>query len=421
MLLELRVENLLLLHRAELRLAPGLNVLTGETGAGKTLLAHALDLLLGGRARSGIVRAGAAEAYVEGVFSAPGRSGRARRRARAPRTSSPPTPRSSCWRGGCGRTGAPAPTCAGARPPWPTCASSAPSCSPSTASTSTASSCSPPPSSTSSTPTAARPSGLAGRRSAAPTSACADSRPAWPSSASSPGPASASSICSPSSSRRSRPRRPSEEEAHELEAERERLRHVETLRAAAAGGAEAIAPETGAGVAELLGGTLRALEQAAAIDSQLTGPAERAAALLYEAQDLGAELRAYVDGIEAPPGRLEEVEERLGVLRAPGAQARRQHRRGARPRRALPGPAGRARGRRGGARGRRRPSSPRREPSSSRWPASCASVAGRPRPPWPRRCGRAWPSWPCPRRSSPSSSPSGRAAAGRGAPTPSSC
>src|SRR5437588_11745279 len=71
MLHELRVENLLLLERAELRLAPGLNVLTGETGAGKTLLAHALDLLLGGRARSGIVRAGGAEAYVEGVFALP--------------------------------------------------------------------------------------------------------------------------------------------------------------------------------------------------------------------------------------------------------------------------------------------------------------------------------------------------------------
>ena len=69
MLHELRVENLLLMERAELRLAPGLNSLTGETGAGKTLLAHALDLLLGGRARRGIVRPGAAEAYVEGVFA----------------------------------------------------------------------------------------------------------------------------------------------------------------------------------------------------------------------------------------------------------------------------------------------------------------------------------------------------------------
>jgi DNA repair protein RecN (Recombination protein N) len=68
---ELNVENLLLIERAQLRLAPGLNVLTGETGAGKTVLAHALDLLLGGRARAGIVRPGAAEAYVEGVFDLP--------------------------------------------------------------------------------------------------------------------------------------------------------------------------------------------------------------------------------------------------------------------------------------------------------------------------------------------------------------
>jgi DNA repair protein RecN (Recombination protein N) len=68
MLLELRVQNLLLIEEARLELTGGLNVLTGETGAGKTVLAHALDLLLGGRARPGIVRPGAAEAYVEGVF-----------------------------------------------------------------------------------------------------------------------------------------------------------------------------------------------------------------------------------------------------------------------------------------------------------------------------------------------------------------
>jgi DNA repair protein RecN (Recombination protein N) len=70
-LCELRVENLLLIERAELTLAPGLNVLTGETGAGKTVLAHALDLLMGGRSRAGIVRPGVEEAYVEGVFSVP--------------------------------------------------------------------------------------------------------------------------------------------------------------------------------------------------------------------------------------------------------------------------------------------------------------------------------------------------------------
>ena len=46
MLLELRVENLLLIERAELRLGPGLTAITGETGAGKTVLAHSLDMLL---------------------------------------------------------------------------------------------------------------------------------------------------------------------------------------------------------------------------------------------------------------------------------------------------------------------------------------------------------------------------------------
>jgi DNA repair protein RecN (Recombination protein N) len=69
-LLELRVQNLLLIDSAELVLDSGLNVITGETGAGKTVLAQALDLLLGGRPRPNVVRPGAEEAYVEGVFAA---------------------------------------------------------------------------------------------------------------------------------------------------------------------------------------------------------------------------------------------------------------------------------------------------------------------------------------------------------------
>jgi len=68
---ELRIENLLLIERAELRFADGLNAITGETGAGKTVLAHSLDLLMGGKARPQIVRPGADEAYVEGVFALP--------------------------------------------------------------------------------------------------------------------------------------------------------------------------------------------------------------------------------------------------------------------------------------------------------------------------------------------------------------
>ena len=71
MLRELRIENLLLIERAELRLGEGLNAITGETGAGKTVLAHSLDLLMGGKARPQIVRPGAEEAYVDGVCSMP--------------------------------------------------------------------------------------------------------------------------------------------------------------------------------------------------------------------------------------------------------------------------------------------------------------------------------------------------------------
>jgi DNA repair protein RecN (Recombination protein N) len=71
MLRELRIENLLLIEKAELRLGDGLNAITGETGAGKTVLAHSLDLLMGGKARSQIVRPGAEEAWVEGVFDLP--------------------------------------------------------------------------------------------------------------------------------------------------------------------------------------------------------------------------------------------------------------------------------------------------------------------------------------------------------------
>jgi len=71
MLRELRIENLLLIERAELRLGEGLNAITGETGAGKTVLAHSLDLLMGGKAKGNVVRPGAPEAWVEGVFDLP--------------------------------------------------------------------------------------------------------------------------------------------------------------------------------------------------------------------------------------------------------------------------------------------------------------------------------------------------------------
>jgi DNA repair protein RecN (Recombination protein N) len=68
MLTELRVRDLATIADVTLPLGPGLNVLTGETGAGKSMLVDALGLLLGGRADSGAIRPGKARAVVEGVF-----------------------------------------------------------------------------------------------------------------------------------------------------------------------------------------------------------------------------------------------------------------------------------------------------------------------------------------------------------------
>jgi DNA repair protein RecN (Recombination protein N) len=61
----LRVENLVLIRSAELDLAPGLNAITGETGAGKTILAQAVGLLLGTKGDQAFVGPAASEAYVE--------------------------------------------------------------------------------------------------------------------------------------------------------------------------------------------------------------------------------------------------------------------------------------------------------------------------------------------------------------------
>ncbi len=67
----LRIENLVLIREAELELAPGLNAITGETGAGKTILAQALGLLLGAKGDDSYVGAAAEEAYVEAELDLP--------------------------------------------------------------------------------------------------------------------------------------------------------------------------------------------------------------------------------------------------------------------------------------------------------------------------------------------------------------
>src|ERR1700710_1500831 len=68
MIAELRVRDLAPIADGPLPLGPGLNVLTGETGAGKSMLVDALALLLGERATSGSVRPGGSKSVVEGAF-----------------------------------------------------------------------------------------------------------------------------------------------------------------------------------------------------------------------------------------------------------------------------------------------------------------------------------------------------------------
>jgi DNA repair protein RecN (Recombination protein N) len=71
LLRRLRIENLVLIREADLEPAPGLNAITGETGAGKTILAQAIGLLLGAKGDAAFVGPGAEEAYVEAEFELP--------------------------------------------------------------------------------------------------------------------------------------------------------------------------------------------------------------------------------------------------------------------------------------------------------------------------------------------------------------
>jgi DNA repair protein RecN (Recombination protein N) len=307
-LYELRVENLLLMERAELRLGAGLNVLTGETGAGKTLLAHALDLLLGGRARSGLVRQAAAEAYVEGVFELPAGLDD----ERVPEGAEELVLARRVWPDGrtrayvCGRSA----TVADLRE-------------------------------------------LGGRliafygqhehRKLMLAAAQLDALDGFcgPAQLELRGRAAAAHervrelearVSELEALAGAREREldlvafelqeieavaPSQEEESELIAERDRLRHFSILRSAAATGAEAVAPEEGDGAGARLAAASAALEQASPFDAALTPLAERMNALRYEAEDLAGELRAYLAGLDESDGTrrsLDEVEERLGLF-----------------------------------------------------------------------------------------------------------
>ena len=318
MLHELRVENLLLIERAELRLGPGLNALTGETGAGKTVLAHALDLLLGGKPRPGIVRPGAAEAYVEGVFALPDALREALGERIAPdadevvlarRVSA--EGRTRAYLGGRSATAADLRDVGGVLLSFYgqhehrklTLASAQLDildgfCGPDQAD-----------------------------RRAACAEAYAEAR------------AAEAALEELQARAGARDREldllvweleeieraaPSEAEEAELAAERERLRHLEGLRGAVAGGLAGLEGDSagdGGATTGSDGGASASLAAAAAalsalhgVDASLDGLAERAQALAVEADDLAGELRRYGEGIDATPGRLDEVEERLALF-----------------------------------------------------------------------------------------------------------
>src|SRR5262245_52632403 len=71
MLCELRILNFAIIDRLEVHFGEGFNVITGETGAGKSIIIDAVDLMLGGRGDSDFIRAGMEKAVVEGVFQLP--------------------------------------------------------------------------------------------------------------------------------------------------------------------------------------------------------------------------------------------------------------------------------------------------------------------------------------------------------------
>ena len=115
-----------------------------------------------------------------------------------------------------------------------------------------------------------------------------------------------------------------------LRAERERLRHAEGLAAAAGAAAEALSPAddaAGAGAVSAVGGAARALEPLVGVDPALAGPHADLAAAEASLQEAALALRAYLQDLDAEPGRLAEVEERLddyarlGRRHGPGTEA----------------------------------------------------------------------------------------------------
>jgi DNA replication and repair protein RecN len=74
MLRTLFIKNFALIDQLDLEFGPGLNIITGETGAGKSIIIDALSLVLGERASTEMIRSGADKSVVEAVFNIAGKS-----------------------------------------------------------------------------------------------------------------------------------------------------------------------------------------------------------------------------------------------------------------------------------------------------------------------------------------------------------
>ena len=74
MLTQLVISDFAIINHLEIAFRQGLNIISGETGAGKSIIINAVNLILGGRASADLIRSGAKEARVEALFNLPDRS-----------------------------------------------------------------------------------------------------------------------------------------------------------------------------------------------------------------------------------------------------------------------------------------------------------------------------------------------------------
>jgi DNA repair protein RecN (Recombination protein N) len=311
MLTRLVIENLVLIERAELELDPGLNVFSGETGAGKTMLAQAIGLLAGAQPGVSLIGPHATEAYVEaelelpdGLLDDPALAAVAELRPPgeetlvvARRLLSNGRTRAMVWGRSCARADLEA---LGERLLE-----------------------------VSSQHEARRLSQPAHQLALLDSHAGEERRlaemgDAWRELRQAQ---AAMDAAREQAAEAARARselealverveaaavEPGERAA--LEAERARLRHLDELTAAAAGAAELLNPEEGEGALSLAGRAAETVAEGARYEQRLGDVAAELRDASVRLQEAAYELRAYLDGLEGDPARLEQVEARLELL-----------------------------------------------------------------------------------------------------------